>query len=119
LAAGSTGAGLVSLPFLVLGPFVVFVFLLAAAVWIVGLVLMGMPVWLILVRFGVRSRWASMILGATLSGGVPIAVAGGEVGLPFAVAISLAGATAAFVGWGVAYRKDLPRPEDEIDEVFG
>jgi hypothetical protein len=131
LAAAGTGAGLVSLPFMIMGPFVLFALLISGMVWAFGVTVLGIPAWLVLGWFGIRSRWAATCLGAALSGGVvaaylsldaqggvsPWSAIGNALWAP--LLIGMTGALAGFVGWGVAYRPDVPPSEAEIDQVFG
>ena len=118
LAASVTGAGLVSVPFLIGGPIAILAFIIAIFPWTVGVWTVGAPLWLILTRFGVSSRWAAMILGAILSGAAMGIVGGHDFGLMLPIALGLAGGLAAYVGWGVAYRPDVPLPAADMAEAF-
>ena len=118
-AAALSGAGLVSLPFLLLGPLAILAFLIAIFPWTAGVWFLGAPLWLLLARFGIGSRWAAMALGAVLSSVAMYIASGREFGIPVSVALGLAGGLAGFIGWGVAYRPETPMPDREIDEVFG
>jgi hypothetical protein len=115
-------------------PFILFgiiAFPIAAFGFGAGVISLGAPAWLVLNRLGVRSRGAAMVLGGSLTSGFVIvwSVITRQMGISpllaaaqslwMAGALGLAGAAAALVGWGVAYRPDVRRAETEIDEVFG
>jgi len=119
IAAAATGAGVVSLPFLIGGPVAILAFLFAVPIWGVGLMVLGAPIWFALSAFGIRSRGAATLLGAVLSGGVVLAIDRSGLGLVIAMLVALAGMLAAFAGWGVAYRTAVPPREHQINEVFG
>jgi hypothetical protein len=118
-AAALTGAGLVSIPFIIFGPLALLAFLIAVIPWIAGVWVLGAPLWLLLSRVGIGSRWAAMVLGAALSSVAMYVASGQEFGVPLSVALGLAGGLAGYIGWGVAYRPDAPIPDSDVDEVFG
>jgi hypothetical protein len=68
LAIGAlTGAAIVSLFALPLGPLAIFVFVFAFVIWVAGLFLVAAPGWWMLHRLGARCQQAAMIYGGGLT----------------------------------------------------
>lgn len=90
---------------------------IALPVWFVGLLVIGLPAWVVLRAFGLRSRRAAAGAGAVLAGGAAALWAGLLSALsrssthelltmvPFLIAMALIGAVVGWVAARVAYPK--------------
>ena len=64
-AGAGVGAAITSAPFLfALGPFAIFVFMIAAIVWMTGLLILGAPLWVVLDHFGKTTLRIALVAGA-------------------------------------------------------
>ncbi|AYV44892.1 hypothetical protein CFHF_07215 [Caulobacter flavus] len=84
-------------------------FVVAAPLWVGGLLLVGLPVWTVLHLCGARSRWIGTAAGAVLS--LPALVPGlvvwgsalSDEAMGLAVALASQAGTGAVVGWVVVH----------------